>query len=103
MPPIRFRIRTIIIAIAVLGVLMAMVRALMGSFFDNMVMFTAAVIFVAAATVSLLLVVIGFLVNVVVDLFAFAVDSWRGRTRLRQFAGNTDHPFRRPERGLAIK
>ncbi len=97
MPPVRFRIRTIIIAIAVLAVLMAMVRALMGSFFDNMVMFTAAVVFIAAATVGCLLLAIVFLFKVAVELCAFAVDFWRGRTRLSQFAENTDHPFRRPE------
>ncbi len=97
MPPIRFRIRTIMIAIASLAVLMAMVKALRGPFFENMVMFTAAVVFLAAATVVFLVAVILFLIALVRDLFAFAVYFWRGRTRLLQFPRNDNLRFRRLE------
>jgi hypothetical protein len=85
------------IAVAALAVLMSVVRALRGHFFDNMVVFAGTVVFLAAATVVFLVAVIVFLARVVVDLFAFAVDFWRGRTRLRQFSRTANRPFRRPE------
>jgi hypothetical protein len=54
-----------------------------------MVMFAAAVVFFAAAIIVSLVVVIIFLARVVVDLFAFAVDFWRGPTRPRPFSKDT--------------
>ncbi len=108
MSPVRFRIRTIMIAIAALAVVMGALSALRLPFFDNMVAFTAAVVFLAAATVAFLVAVIVFLARflglvvvaiarVVVDLFACAVDSWGGRMGLRQFSWMAERPFRRPE------
>jgi hypothetical protein len=99
MPPVRFRIRTVMIAVVALAVLMRMVRALNGPFFDDMVVFAAAVVLLAAAIVASLVVVIVFLARVVVDLFVFAVYSWRGPTRPRQFTRTANRPFRRPEPG----
>jgi hypothetical protein len=56
MPPTRFRIRTIMIVVAELAVLMAIVRALTGLFFDDtIVLFAAAVVFLAVETVGSLL------------------------------------------------
>jgi hypothetical protein len=85
MSPIRFRIRTIMVAIAALALVMGALRALRLPFFDNMIAFTAAVIFLVAAAVALLALVIVFVVRVFVELFAYAVDSWRSRTQWCQF------------------
>ncbi len=99
MPPIRFRIRTVMIVVASLAVGMAMVKALRGPFFENMVMFTAAVVFLAAATVVFLVSVIVFLVAVVRDLCAFAAHFWRCRTRLLKFPTHVNSSFRGREPG----
>ena len=66
MRPIRFRTGTIMIVIAVIAVLMAMVRALRGPFFDNMVVFAAAVVFLAAAAFAFLLAIIALLLKLIV-------------------------------------
>ena len=85
MSPIRFRIRTIMIAIAALALVMGALNALRLPFFDNMIAFTAAVVFLVAAAVALLGLVVVLVVRVLVDLFAYAVDSSRRRTQGWQF------------------
>ncbi len=97
MRPIRFQLRTIMIVVAVLAMLMGAQRALTGPFFDNMIVFTATVVFLAAAAFGFLLVLIYFLVAAVVHLLAFAVGFCRGRTRLLQFISNASRLSRGPE------
>jgi phosphatidylglycerophosphate synthase len=97
MPPIRFRIRTIMILIAALALVMGALNALRLPFFDNMIAFTAALIFLVSAAVAILVLVVFFVVRVVVDLFACAVYFWRGRTRWWQFSRRVHRPFRRRE------
>ena len=80
MPRARFRIQTIMIVIAAFAVLLVLLKSLTQPFFENMVVFAAAVIVLAAATFALLLVVIASLIAAIVDVFAFAVYLWRGRT-----------------------
>jgi hypothetical protein len=80
MSPVRFRIRTLLVAVAALALLMRMARALNGPFFDDMAVFAGTVVFLAAAIVVSLAVVVVFLARVVAELFALAVDSWRQRT-----------------------
>jgi hypothetical protein len=81
MPPIRFRIRTIMIAIAAAALVMGALSTLRYPFFDNMIAFTAALVFLVAAAVGILVLVVISVVRVVVDLLACAVDFWSGRTR----------------------
>jgi hypothetical protein len=78
-PLIRFRIRTIMIAIAALAVVMGALSALQRPFFDNMVAFTAALVFVVAAGVGSLALAGVVIARIVTDLFALAVHSWRSR------------------------
>ena len=99
MPPIRFRIRTVMIAVAALAVLMAMVKTLRGPFFENMIMFTAAVVCLAAGTVVFLVAVIVFLAAGVRDLFAFGVYSCHDRLRQLSFPRHARRRFRRLDPG----
>jgi hypothetical protein len=103
----RFRIRTIMIAIAAFAVLLVLLKSLTQPFFDNMIAFTAAVILIVSATVALLVVVIRFLaiaiVDVIrflaiaiVDVFAIAAGLWRGRTQRRPFKRNANVQIGRP-------
>jgi hypothetical protein len=80
MPPTQFRIRTIMIAVASLAVVMGALSALQRPFFDNMIAFTAAIVFLVASVLGILVLVVVFVARVVVDFFSLAVDSWRGRT-----------------------
>jgi hypothetical protein len=93
MPPIRFRIRTFMIAIALLALMMGALSTLRYPFFENMIAFTAALVFLVAAAVSALALVVVSVVRFVVDLFAYALDFCLGRIRLRQFSGTKERPF----------
>jgi hypothetical protein len=79
MSPVRFRIRTIMIVIAALAVVMGALSALRLPFFDNMIAFTAAVLFLVAAAVGILLLVVVSVVALVVDLLECTVYLWRGQ------------------------
>jgi hypothetical protein len=99
MSPLRFRIRTIMIAIAALAVVMGAISALQSPFFDNMVAFTAALVFLVAAAVAILALLVVSVVRVVIDVLVYAVHFWLGRMRWWQFSRNVHRPFRRPEPG----
>ncbi len=94
MSHIRFRIRTIMIAIAALAVAMGALRL---PFVNNMIVFTAAVVLLVAAAIAIPVLAVGSVVRAVVDVFPCAVYFWRGRTRPRRFSRTANSPFRTPE------
>ena len=87
MPPVRFRIRTIMIAIASLAVLMGLLRRSAGidihSVFATFALAVLAVSLVGAALLFTVAVLIDF---VVVQIAVSTIRSWRGRTRRRKLA-----------------
>jgi hypothetical protein len=93
MAPIRFRIRTIMIAIAAAALVMGALSTLRHPFFNNMIAFTAALVFLVAAGVGTLVLVVASVVRVVFDFLACAVNFWSGRTRWWQFSRKARRPF----------
>ena len=84
MPRIRFRLRTIMIAIAALAVPMGLAVALL-----RLVARTDALFVLALATTVVLVV------NVLLALFVSAVYLWRGLTRRRAFSMTSNPACRR--------
>ena len=75
--------------IAPLAVVMGALSALQRPFFDNMVAFTAALVFLVAAAVAILVLVVVSVVRFVVDVFVYAVHFWLGRTRTETKNGSS--------------
>jgi hypothetical protein len=82
----------IMIGIAALAVVMGAITTLRYPFFDHMIAFTAAVVFLVGAAVGVLVLAVVSTVRVIVDLIAYAVDFLRGRTRLTQFSSTANRP-----------
>jgi hypothetical protein len=99
MPPIQFRLRTLMIAIAAFALLVVLLKSLTQPFFDNMIAFTAAVVLLVMTTGGLLLLVLAFLFAAVAELFSFAVDIWHGRTEQRQFMRTANSQLGSPRPG----
>jgi hypothetical protein len=101
-PPIRFRLQTILIGIAALAGVMGAITTLRYPFFDHMIAFTAAVVVLVGAAVGALVLVVVSTVRVIVNLVAYAVDFLRARTRLTQFSSTANWPITRlkPDRSV---
>jgi hypothetical protein len=99
MPPVRFRIRTIMIAIASLAVLMGLLRWNAGIDMYSVFPFALVVMAVALVGAVLLFAVAVLLDFVVVPIAVSGIRSWRRRTRLRELS-TTDN---RPEAGIRAK
>ena len=90
MPPIRFRVKTIMIVIAALAVVMGRLRFRTRArfYFDSIV---------TLPIVAILLVIIIFLGAVIVELIASEIRPWCDRVRRWQLARKANGRFRRSE------
>ncbi len=93
MPPIRFRIRTVMIAIVVLAVLMFTLTGILRSNAQVGLSLMTDILFAAAVVAAVVVVPIA----VVIEFSVFAVFFCRGRTHRRQFLRKDSRPFRRPK------
>jgi hypothetical protein len=93
MPPIRFRIRSMMAVIALVAVFMVL---FLWARYDRSPFFGRFRVVVILPMATILVVIIIFLVAVIVEMIALEVLSWCDRMRRWRLARKSNGPFRSP-------